>query len=332
MTTPSFLPTYRTLLALCLLAPALHGQTAIQLADSKGRLSKPDEDAKQSPYLLEEETADVGPQYLLPETEAQPWLKFSSDLLITRTNNATLSEYDPQYTNITIWTNNLSITPPQTLDLFGGELGSVFGIQHQTFRYGMPGDENKWVDYVPVKFNDFDTTTPYAEAVWTQGNWIIRAGLQYQSLKDRTSGHQTYEETTPYLIVGKSFLLEDNRYFYVEYTGWYRFTETETFGFPPEDANDRTDHRITLLYRQSLFDPNFIVEPSVSLRYTDYTQDYRDREDLYTTASLSGTYYFNQYFSMRLEMTYEHMDTSEPFTQEYEVFDVGLGATVSLRF
>lgn len=283
------------------------------------------------PYFVEGEELDVGPQYLLTETPHQPWFYFSSNLLATYTSNPTLVEDGAKDSSLTIWTNHLKFTPPISFDIFGGQIQSVLGIQHQSFRYGMIGDSEEIINGIPVDAFDFDAFTVYGEDVWTKGDWAVRLGLQYQSLTASSEG-EFYSEITPYWIVSKRFTLNPDQVFFVEYTGWYRFTETESGGILPDDYNDRTDHRIALLYRQSIFDPNFIIEPRVSLRYSHYTENGRDRDDYYTTIALRGTYYFSKYVSVRMEMAYEQLSTSETFSSDYDVFDLGLGATLQFSF
>lgn len=292
--------------------------------------------------LYTEETADVGPQYILKPKFERQWFEASIDTQFYYTDNVFLEENlpinDPTDTSITVVTAQFAIAPTPGWQVGDGVLTPRIGFRNQSYFYSLADSDTV------ERLNDLDFT---GQTIFTDLNyqfaktWQARAGFDVTRLFSHTGNElEFYKELLPRWGVDKIFEVTPVSAFVLSYDGNYHITETKTqFAFInsvlASDRSDRTDQSATVSFVQQVV-PNFIVRPYYRFQYTAYSNKDPitnvDRSDKLNTVGIILSYSFNKWSSIRLFCNYDMKDSNDPIVPDYNKFDGGIGATLTFKF
>ncbi len=290
--------------------------------------------------LYSEETADVGPQYILKPKFERLWFEASVDTQFYYTDNVFLTEQpiDPTDTSITVVTAQFAVSPTPGWKVGEGTLTPRVGFRNQSYFYSLADSSTE------KRLNDLDFT---GQTIFTDLNyqfaksWQARAGFDVTRLFSHTGNElEFYKELLPRWGLDKIFEVTPVSAFVLSYDGNYHITETQTqFAFInsilASDRSDRTDQSATISFIQQIV-PNFIARPYYRFQYTQYAKEDPisrvDRSDKLNTVGIILSYSFNKWSSVRLFCSYDMKDSNDPLISDYNKFDGGIGATLNIKF
>ncbi|MDK3156472.1 hypothetical protein QPK87_07765 [Kamptonema cortianum] len=292
--------------------------------------------------LYSEETADIGPQYILKPKFERQWFEASVDTQFYYTDNVFLEENlpinDPTDTSITVVTAQFAVAPTPGWKVGEGTLSPRVGFRNQSYFYSLADSSTE------KRLNDLDFT---GQTIFTDlfyqfgGTWQARAGFDATRLFSHSGNElEFYKELLPRWGMDKIFEVTPVSAFVLSYDGNYHLTETKS-AIPifnqilASDRNDRSDQSVTVSFVQQIV-PNFVVRPYYRFQYTGYAKEDPisrvDRSDKLNTVGVILSYSFNKWSSVRLFCSYDMKDSNDPLVSDYDKFDGGIGATLNIRF
>jgi len=283
------------------------------------------------PSFSDEETEDLGPQYLLvPGTPAHNWFQAVADFQLIRTSNRTLDDASTrEASDLAVATAQFRAQTPDR-SFLGGDLNASAGLRYQLFRYGTFDDST--INGVPVDQNDFEGYSFFTNLAWQKGNWRAGLGLRWTGLDSDTQGSRFFEELVPSWELSRDFFSGPNTRIRLKYEGAYYATDSQAFLPQFDDLNDRLAHSLSLSLIHRL-DPKLYVEPSAKVTYANYDGSLNnDREDTTLRIGASLSYFLHENIQLRLFTGYQKRDSTGAGIVDYENWDLGIGTTLSARF
>ncbi|MGF1447888.1 MAG: hypothetical protein ACFB20_00570 [Opitutales bacterium] len=316
-------------------APAI--ERAIQQVDTSDLLQ---EDAERKtitlteisntvPGFLETETEDLGLQFLVTLRERRWHIDVAYDFQYYFTNNFFLVEPDTALgqASTTVMSHTFDVALDYgPFEVGNGELSSYTGVTYQRFYHGLGADE-EFEDF------DFDSQTVFSELQYRFARLFeARAGVQYQRLVAfRDDFDEFYYDLGPYASLSGTFRLAKRHVIIPQLSTHWRFTNVNTLGLQPINANDRIETNATLNY--FFIWEKLTVGMFTRLEWSNYTQTpFADRDDLIATGGGSVSYRFTNWLSGRVFGLYEGRESDEPTTTDYRRWDVGVALTAGYRF
>ncbi len=333
--------------------PASAQNTAVDTAQSATttqQLQKPIAPSKQmaqAPLLYEGELDDIGPQYVLQPHERPKYIQVMGDLQLYHTDNAALASANKVGTDVTVFTIQVALQN-QAKEYFNGVVTQArVGFRFQSYWYGIfSGRDNSSSPsaYSPMKDLDFVIYSPFVEVNFKKNSWYGNLGLRYaafyntNSLTAGAADRNFYQEWVPSGSLGYQLNIDANRILQVQYDGDFRGTHTDQMFTPPAAQQptgwqDRTDHAVSLIFSHIVGD-HWVFQPAYRLMFTRYTNDTRDRTDVYNTLSFMVAYYFNENASARAFTSMEWRNSSfeAGVNNNYQAWNLGIGASLNFSF
>ena len=293
-----------------------------------------------APEFYPGETSDVGPQTLLELKTRRHWLRAFADEQLFYSDNIFLADGGKQGANVLVSTVHVALAP-DAFDVAGGKLAPQISYQHQWFNYGLLGGD----DVVVVDFNkstlpttnslsafDFNVQTIFADTTWSWRGWDFTVGLDYRRFLDSSDYNEFYREVVPRLAAHYTFQFSETKSILVGYEGDYRFTETQhPLPINQDDYNDRTDHSLILVGNWKLC-RHAIVQPYYRLQYSCFSHIQDGREDWLNTFGIALKLSLSPNVTLRTFVSYETLNSSSSYVQNYDKLDIGGGLNLSVRF
>ncbi|MDB6024144.1 MAG: hypothetical protein JWM68_367 [Verrucomicrobiales bacterium] len=277
-----------------------------------------------APELYSGENEDMGPQRILKLKARHKYFDGTVDSQFFYTSNARLAQ-NAEDSSIWVNTAEAAFTPPN-YKILSYDVATRAGVRAQWYNYGLE-DSN-----TPLNIFDFHAQTAFAEesfAPWQ--HWRFFFGMEATRLLTQPDYDEFYKELAPNWGVTRFFPMGDDKLFLISYKGYYRITDQPSTGLFLSPATDRTDHTLNFAYSQQL-GGNFVVTPFYRFQYTAFTAG-PDRNDYFNTVGVFLTYNINKYASARTFFDFEKKQTDNNIlSSDYDKFDVGLGATLNIRF
>ncbi|MEY4918396.1 MAG: hypothetical protein RL616_2309, partial [Verrucomicrobiota bacterium] len=136
----------------------------------------------------------------------------------------------------------------------------------------------------------------------------------------------------PRLAAHYTFQFSETKSILVGYEGDYRATETANpLPINKDNYNDRTDHSFILLGNWKLCN-HAIIQPFYRLQYSYFTHIQNGREDWLNTFGIALQLPLTQNVALRTFISYETLDSSSAYVQNYDKLDIGGGLNLSVRF
>jgi len=290
------------------------------------------------PALYEGELEDVGPQYVLVAKPKHKWLFASFDWQTYYTNNAALAPTNRGASDVDVLSAQILGQAP-TYGIGDLQVQPRVGFRYQSFWYGLLSGPDKLVGGVPVKYSDFMTYTPFAEALYQYGNFLGSTGLRYSAFTNDTAISQGtfYQEWAPYWLFGYQWQITKSQMLLLQYDGDYRFSNTVSGGLLPTGVNDRTDNAVSVIYNYIL-GGSWAIQPTYRYQWSYYTNKAANpnpgasnRNDTYNTLSLVVAYYFTDWCAARVFTSYEWRSSSAA-GNNYQNANAGVGMNLSYSF
>jgi hypothetical protein len=285
-----------------------------------------------APELYPGEDKDVGPQSVLRIKPRQPWFEAMADAQYFYTDNMFLDDQNKIDTAVLVSTVEVALTPPP-FDLAGGKVAPRIGYQHQWFDYGFDGKTLPQTS-TPLSDYDFNAQTCFADLRWSQGNWIVQAGLDYNRLMSTSDYDQFYQEWLPHWGVQRVFPFTGKAAFSLGYEGNYHFSDSATV-LPPysqSDFDDRTDQMLVATYVQML-GKYAVIQPYYRFKYTYFTQSTTGSPNVCLNSFGLALYWILcPNCNVRAFVGYDIRNSDNSSVPTYHQFDAGGGLNVSLRF
>ena len=300
-------------------------QSARQRAASSPKFRTKPAQTQTAPELYPGESADVGPQYLLLESQAaerRTWWEAAVDAQYFYTSNMFLTEKGNTDTGLLISTAYAAFAPPP-VSVAGGELAMRVGYRHQRYNYGLDDTSNQLNNF------DFDVGTVLANARWKRGDWLATVGIEYNRLLSHEDGwHEFYTEILPGWSLERRIPFGEKHALSVAYVGAYHFTHTDPA--PTTDINDRFDSVLAASWSWQ-FAERLVLQPYYRFQHTHYTEN-SDRNDVFHTVGATLAWAFTDWASVRIFSSWELRDSNDETVQDYEKFDTGGGLSFSVQF
>ncbi len=290
------------------------------------------------PALYDGELEDLGPQYLLVPKPKHKWFNASLDWQTYYTNNASLAPTNRGASDVNVLTAQL-MAQAVTYNIGDLQVQPRAGFRYQSYWYGLLSGQNKLVSGVPVKYSDFMTYTPFAEALMQYGNFLGSAGVRYAAFTNNTAISQGtfYQEWAPYWLFGYQWQISKSQMLLLQYDGDFRFSNTQSGGLQPSGINNRADNAASVIYNYIL-GGKWAIQPTYRFQWSYYTNSESNpnpgagnRNDTYNTLSLVVAYYFTDWCAARVFTSYEWRSSSAP-GNNYQVANAGVGANVNYTF
>ena len=277
-----------------------------------------------APELYPGENEDVGPQRILKVKPRRKYVEGGADSQYYYTSNVLLTK-DATESALFINTVHLALAP-DAYEVGGGYLSPRLGFRNQWYNYGLDGTHNPWGAF------DFDAQTIFAETSYRfLQNWVVLASLDATRLLDQHGYDEFYKELAPGWGLQRIFPLTDRQVVSLAYRGYYHLSEVG----PPmaSNANDRHDHTFGVSYGLEIV-PKLFLQPFYRFQVTGYTGnlDGRSRTDTLHSVGATLSYWFNSWSGVRTFVNYDHKESNDPFTPNYEKFDAGGGVSLLVRF
>ena len=294
-----------------------------------------------APEFYPGETSDVGPQSLLQMKARRHWLRAFADEQLFYSDNVFLADGHKQGADVLVSTVHAALAP-DAFDVAGGKLAPQVGYQHQWFNYGLlgGGDNIRVVDFnksvLPttnsINAFDFNVQTIFADTTWNWRGWDFNVGLDYRRFLDSNDYNEFYRELVPRWAAHYTFQFSETKSIMVGYEGDYRFTETQhPLPVNGSDYNDRTDQSFVLVGSWKLCS-HAIVQPFYRLQYSDFSHIQNGREDWLNTFGIALQLPITQNVALRTFVSYETLNSSSSYVQNYDKLDIGGGLNLSVRF
>jgi hypothetical protein len=301
-----------------------------------------------APELYPGETRDLGPQTIVSSAPRPALFEAFVDQQYLYSDNIFLAQNDKQGADVLVSTVNATFAPTPFV-LADGTFAPRLGYQHQWFNYDLAGDQQVRVfDYtgslpstkiVNLDTFDFNASTVFADAAWRWQAWTLTVGADYRRLLDSENYEEFYNEIVPRLNVRRDFVMSESVSAAVLYEGNFRFTETQ---LPPpgnnKRFNNRTDQSLAFLFNWRV-GQHFTLQPYYRFQWTHYTANIvavpiakTHREDWLHSVGLTALFPINDYIAFRAFVSYDLMDTSGVFAQNFKKLDLGGGLNLSVRF
>jgi hypothetical protein len=294
-----------------------------------------------APEFYPGETSDVGPQSLLELKQRRHWLRAFADEQLFYSDNVFLADGDKQGADVLVSTINVALAP-DAFNVAGGKLAPQVGYQHQWFSYGLlgGGDNIRVVNFDKsiarttnsINAFDFNVQTIFADTTFAWRGWDFTVGLDYRRFLDSNDYNEFYREIVPRLAAHYTFQFSETKSILVGYEGDYRATETANpLPINKDNYNDRTDHSFILLGNWKLCN-HAIIQPFYRLQYSYFTHIQNGREDWLNTFGIALQLPLTQNVALRTFISYETLDSSSAYVQNYDKLDIGGGLNLSVRF
>ena len=303
-----------------------------------GQSAKALGDGETVPELFTGEASDVGPQSVVKFKPRKSYLELSADAQYFHTDNMFLADGGKVGADVLVSMVQAALAPG-AYALGEGQFAPRLGYRHEWFNYGLAtSKEIEVFDFntggfreVKLREFDFNAQTVFTDGRWRQGNWIIGAGLDYQRLLDSDNYDQFYAEYVPRWEVRRIIPLRDASSIVIAYEGDYRFTDSD---LPPSgedsDLSDRTDHSLVLNLSHVLC-AQAIVQPYYRFQYTHFTAG-QQRDDYLNTIGIALHCPLTRNISLRAFVSYDILNTTSSFAQDYNRLDAGGGLGLTMRF
>lgn len=288
---------------------------------------------QKAPTFSDDEEEDIGVQYLLLERPRHRWFDVTFDNIFSLTSNPLLLEARDASSTQNIFNLSLAVKP-KPIPLAGGNLQMRTGVRLMWLNYGWLDDQDKIIAGLPIRSNNFESRSPFIEFSWSKGNWFAFAGLRFNSLvqtDNNGSSREFYHDYNPLWMLARSFALSDRTELWIQYTGDFRFSKTQSAGLLPNSWNDRSNHGLSLALHQYIKN-NLILQGSYSFQYAHYFDSARDRNDTYNTFGAAILWAPHSQIRLRFFANYEIRRSNDPSTSEYEKFEGGMGAQFLFSF
>jgi len=281
-----------------------------------------------APELYPNESSDVGPQSVLKIKLRPTHFEAQADVQYFHTDNMFLVENNEQDADVLVSTVQFALAPTP-YELGNGFFAPRLGYRHQWFNFGLSGKE---LDGTGIDLDEFDfnAQTVFIDGRWSRGNWILEAGVDYTRLMDSSDYEDFYEEIVPRWGVQRLFPLCENSVLSLGYAGDYRFTDIDQ-PFLPSGLYDRTDHSVFAAVSHTLC-PYAVVQPFYRFKYTHFTDDVVDRDDMLHTFGLALHCPITRQVTLRAFAGYDLLESDDPSMPDYRKFDVGGGVNLTVRF
>lgn len=310
--------------------PISQNQQGVQAVEQQQRLLQY-ESGRQAPELYSGESEDIGPQRLLKLTPRHRYFEALVDSQYFFTSNVQLSENGDSSTIFVNTVEPIFTTPDYKL--WNKDFRTQVGVRAQWYNFGLDGSNNGFGKF------DFHAQVAYAyESFVPAENWRVSLGVEATRLLTQPDYDEFYKEVAPSWAVSRQFKLDQTRVFDVGYQGYYRFSETHNalgvsipgLSLGADDVNNRFEQLLTLAYSQAIT-AKLIVTPFYQFQYNYYTE--APRNDFLNTIGAFVTYNFCPHASVRTFLNWQDRISDRPAAApEYDKFDVGIGATLDIKF
>lgn len=274
---------------------------------------------------------DVGPQYLLVPVAARPlrhvaWVRTD----VSGTDNATFTETSPRSSSV------LSLQAGvdgrlHTGTLAGGNLAFDAGARLQLFRYGLPGGDNKVIDFLQVDRNNFDLGAAQARMSWQRGPWLADASVQGSVLRNRSVGRIFYREAGGTAALYRQWKFTGGSTLLVGGDVARRWSWTDTYGLLPTSWNDRVEVALSGSWSRPLR-TGLVWRTTARVHAADYTHADRHRRDVTGTLGTELVWAVQERLEVRLFVSHERRDSTEPGIPDYKRWEAGTGAGLRWAF
>jgi hypothetical protein len=248
------------------------------------------------------------------------------------TDNMFLDDQNKISTAVLVSTVEVAVTP-KPFDLAGGEVAPRLGYRHQWFDYGFDGKTLPQMG-TPLSDYDFNAQTCFADLLWSHGNWIAGAGLDYTRLMSTSDYDQFYQEWLPHWGVQRVFPLNGKAVFSLGYEGNYHFSDSAT-AQPPFSQNgfdDRTDQMLAATYVQML-GKYAVIQPYYLFKYTYFTQSTTGSPNVCLNSFGLALYWILcPNCNVRAFVGYDIKNSDNSSVPEYHQFDAGGGVNIAFKF
>lgn len=273
------------------------------------------------------ETADVGEQHVLKVKPRRSLFEVDLDSEYFHTDNTFLSKNNPKETAILVNTIQIAYAPPP-FNVRGGQLALNIGFRSQWYNYGLDGRS----DGLDLGKFDFNAQTAFADAQYLFGNnWIAHAGLDYTRLLDQDRYDEFYTDYVPKAGISRRFAVNERLLITAGLEEAYHFSWVQPL--PRSDINDRLDSTLSLSASYALT-PQVALQPYYRFTHTYYQQTAfgTGRNDLLNTIGLAVPYYITKQIAVRLFTSADFRVSDDSHVADYTKVDVGLGASLIVRF
>lgn len=307
-----------------LLLPLVAATASALAADEKP-------DAATVEEIYRGEFDDTGPQYLLKPAAKRAargtvWARTD----VSWTDNALFAEDRPQDTNIASLQLGADLRVTER-PLAGGTFTLGAGGRGQTFRYGLAGGDDRVIDTLQVDRNNFDLLGAQVRAAWRRDPWLVTSSIQGTLLHNRSAGRTFYRELAWDAALYRVWNPTGRASLLVGADLARRWTETDTYGLLPRGWNDRAEAGLAAIWQQP-------IRGRLSWRATaraviaDYTHADRSRRDATGTLSAELSYAWREWCDLRIFLTHERRDSTEPAIHDYSRWEAGAGAGLRWEF
>jgi hypothetical protein len=291
--------------------------------DLRDKLKEPAAEVA-APALTNDETDDIGPQFVVRQKRRKSLFEASADIQYGHSSNIYLTETDRIKAVYALSTMQIALAP-EPLKLGQGTLAWKAGYRHQKFNYGKFSTREGDLNDI-----DFDISTVFLQGRYLhKDKWMFTVGLDQNRLLDAASGeyNEFYSEWVPSVGVDTQFKLGDKAGIGLGFLGAAHFTSVEG---PNSGQNDRIDEAITVSYNQQLTS-KLSVQPFYRAQLIQYTRN-QGREDVVHSVGLNVGYALNKWSSIRVFANYESRDSNDNLINDYRKFDNGVGVSFNARF
>jgi len=274
--------------------------------------------------LSEDETADIGPQFVVRQKPQRDLFEVSFDTQFLQSSNVYLTEGDKVKGTLMLSTFQLAIAP-KPIELGNGLLGWKGGYRHQKFNYGKFSKKEKNLNDM-----DFDVSSVFLQGYYlSKKNWMVSAGIEQNRLLNAAGGKydEFYSEWVPNFCVEKQFALSEKAALGISGTGAWHVTHVDP---PNSGQNDRLDEALMVSLSYELV-PNFSVQPYYRAQFSQYLR-HNSRSDLTHSIGVSIGYNLNKWSSVRLSAGFEGRDSSDVAVNDYRKLDTGMGLVLQTKF
>ena len=282
------------------------------------------------PELFAGELADLGPQYLLLPAPRAGELELWGDAEYSGTSNVMLEETQPQASSVLSLQSGVNWR--STPHAWGaGRVTWQAGARAQTYRYGFLANANTPINFIEIDRNNFDLAGAHLSAQWQHARWLAGTALRGALLHNRHSGREFYREAALEAHLLRLWTPTPRLRLAAGADAAWRRTRTATFGLLPAGWNDRVELALVAAAEWDCGEA-WRLAPALRVQGAHYTQRERERDDVVASARLALVRPLGPHTEMRLSLSHDRRESSEPLVTDYAKWDAALGAAFAFRF